>query len=226
MSEEMLPVASPHVVQLPDEGLGLALPQAPAQALPQVQPTDNWSQRYAGLQRSLQAQLQRTGFQRFEDLPTKAEIDALRAQAQQVASIGAQVEQRQVEAGSLAAQNAELQRQLAEANSAKGLYDILAKEAPELVPMARYLKPGSPEEVVAQIADFRATLTKVVPSAAAQTPAVPMPLPPPSAGAAATTNANLQVLVEQANTALREGRIADYRRLTAEWQAAQTALGK
>ena len=129
------------------------------------------------------------------------------------------MEQRQVEAGSLAAQNADLQRLLAESNSARGLYDILAKEAPELVPMARYLKPGTSEEVMVQIADFRATLTKVVPSAGIL-PQPVVPLPPPSAGATVQTGANVQVLIDQANTALREGRTADYRRLSTEWQAA------
>jgi hypothetical protein len=201
---------------LPQSGdalnLDAGMPQPHLPTVPAPTPVDNWQTRFAGLQRSVQDVLQKSGFQRFGDIPSRADVDGLRAEAQRAATLAADVERVSAERGAYEAQVAALTAQLNGAQAQNTVFQVLAEVAPELVPFASYLpQAGTRDEIVAQIETFRGKLKTV-----GVTPSQPFsPLPPASSPPAGVQN-NLGDLQRQYREAQAAKNFPEMQRLASE----------
>lgn len=113
---------------------------------PQVPASDNWQERHAGLQRSVQQRLQETGWNALNAIPTKAEVDTLRAQAAQAPTLQQQVEALNLEKNSLTSNQSVTAQQMTELQAQVRKANILAEVAPDLAPLLGYVPTALDEE--------------------------------------------------------------------------------
>lgn len=196
-----------------DQGLNnLGGPSTPAPA--SATPSDEWKNRFAGLQRSITDTLAAAGYNRLDAIPRKADVDQLQQQVQALNGLQTSYDTLQAERNALVTERDRLAAEKAASELEARKFRLLTEKAPDLVSFYKWLPTHADEtQQVAAFEEFRLTLGQRGSTEASrpQTPNQPASMSPASAP---TSSGNL---MPQMLDALKKGEMDEYNRLKAEW---------